>query len=377
MNWLSLLQSLHRRFPRSNDPPTRFSIVEKWLQKNLRFRKAVLWGLQNGVFEPLVSPPQTVRLRESPEFRRLVSGRPWIAPRRDRKRKWQVYWPVSSDGQVIACWVLGPRPTPAALTGDEKQFLELLADWTSLWLEKRRLWAKLESSDRQATLGWVSAAMAHEIRNPLSALNTLVQLLPQKGDDPQFRESFQITVVKEIGRLIRLTDDVLGFLRVDPQEMRKLDFKDLADHTTRLVRPLFASKKVELAVEIENPLFLTGNEGQLECFILNLLQNALNAVGEGGKVEISAKSRSASAKGKASILLMVKDNGKGIPKEELPFIFRSFYSSTQGGSGLGLAICEKIVMNHGGRMEVKSVYGKGSIFSAYFPALPRHLNALD
>ncbi len=367
MDWTKLFRLLPRRFPRSNDPPTRFAIVEKWLQKSLRFRAAALLVLRNGAFERLVPPAKVVLAKGSPEFHHLVSGKPWVTPPKVRKGTRPVFWPVFAGGKVIACWTLGPRPSRTPLTADEKRFLEFLSDWTALWLEQRRLWAELESSNRQAILGWMSAAMAHEIRNPLSALSTLIQLLPQKGADPQFRESLQKTAAKEIDRLIRLTEDVLGFLRVDLQEMRKLDFQDLADHAVRLVRPLFASKGAELAVEIPKPIFLTGNEGQLECLILNLLQNALNAVGKGGKVEISAKIHTASSQVKVPILFTVKDNGKGIPKEELSLIFTPFYSSTKGGSGLGLAICQKIVMNHRGRMEVESALGEGSVFAVYLP----------
>jgi signal transduction histidine kinase len=368
LNRITFLRSLSRRFPRNHDPLSRFSIVERWLQKNLGLKKATLLLLHGKEFTVLAFPRKAVLTEGAPEFRRLRSGRPWMASRNSGNGPWLAVWPVLIDGDCIACWALGPKKRKAPWTKKDTQVMEWLADRTGLCLEQRRLWDQLEDANRQATLGWLLGAVLHEIRNPLSALNTFVQLMPQKGEDKDFQQSFHRVASKEIERLTGLTENLLNFLKAEPGKSEKLDLRPLVDHVAALARPLFKSKEVELKIRISKPLFVTGNEGQLECLILNLLQNAFNALGTGGWVEISGDFRNNGAKSGPFVVLRVRDNGKGISKEELSLIFKPFYSSTEGGTGLGLAICQKVVGNHGGHLEVKSTPGKGSAFSVYLPS---------
>lgn len=319
-------------------------------------------------FEAHTSSQKIMFDEGSPEIRRMASGRRWIAPTQAAPKPWAALWPVLFGGECIACWALGPKVQKASRKKEEDQIMELVCARTAFWLEQRGLWNRLESANRQATLGWLLGAVVHEIRNPLAALNTFVQLMPQKGGDKEFLQSFHRVASKEIERLNGLTGNLLDFLKTEPEKLKKTDLRQLVDHAADLAQPLFRSKKVELKIQVSKPLLVNGNEGQLESLVFNLLQNAFSAAGAGGWIAVAGELRRDKAKGGPFVLLQVKDNGKGISKEELGLIFNSFYSSTKGGSGLGLAICQKIVSNHGGRLEVKSRPGKGSVFSVYLPS---------
>jgi signal transduction histidine kinase len=289
-----------------------------------------------------------------------------------RKKAWSVYWPVLIDRECVACYVLELKSGVSRLTDEEKVFMELLADRTGDFLGEKRLWEKIQDANRQDIFGWMSAAMVHEIRNPLTALDTLLQLLPRKRGDDLFMDSFQKLMQREISRLSDLTNDLLDLSNVRLEKMAEIDLREVIQQVTQLMGPLFYSKNIKLKVNVPKPLFLKGNEAQIESLFINLLQNALKAVRSDGVVEISTSLSAHSQYGPDWICVQVKDNGKGISVKNIGKIFTPFFSADRLGTGLGLAICQKIMKNHEGFIKVKSFSGKGTVFSLYFPPLPGH-----
>lgn len=294
---------------------------------------------------------------------------PLLVQRSPQKRPWFGFWPVAVGNDVAACYAIGTKANGAALTGDEKKLLDLLTDRTALFFEERRLWEHLECANRQNSLGFMAAAMAHEIRNPLTALNTLVQLLPQKKGDEEFMDSFQKLMKEQIFRLVKLTDTYLNFSKPGGEGSEMMDLRQVIERTARFLEPLFRTKKVQHRIDMAASLMLKGNEHQMESLILNLLQNAFRSASEGGIVEISACVLKKTSYGPGHwARLQVKDNGEGIPKESLSKIFNPFYTTRGEGVGLGLAICRKIVENHRGHITVKSVPKKETVFSVFLPS---------
>lgn len=221
---------------------------------------------------------------------------------------------------------------------------------------------------------FASAALAHEIRNPLTALATLVQLLPHKQGDPGFMASFQEIASREIGHLIHLTENYLDIQNVEITKKGIVDLEKVIRQVTELLTPLFGEKKVRLEVRLsKRPLFIGGDTHQMKSLASNLLKNALEAVQRQGQVEItltpSGKNSGAWA------CLKVKDNGRGIPRNALGKVFKPYFSTQGRGRGLGLAICRKIVQNHGGRLEVRSSSRRGTEFSVLLPLVETPLKS--
>jgi signal transduction histidine kinase len=137
----------------------------------------------------------------------------------------------------------------------------------------------------------------------------------------------------------------------------------------QLIRPSLGRKKILLKLKIEPGLGLKVDPSQFESLVVNLLKNALSAVGDKGLVQVCAKRvYRGNKKGKPWVCLTVKDNGKGIDPKRIKRIFDPYFTTRHGGTGLGLAICRRVMENHDGLLDVKSKPGKGTSFSAYFPS---------
>ena len=325
--------------------------------------------LREGVFQSIDPAPRPVSLPASLLNRLTGSLRPQSVSASHAPIPWALFYPVAVEGECVACWALSPpKKFPrSSLPSEAKNLVEMAVDRTAGCLGERALWNGLENANRQNTLGWMSAAILHEMRNPLTSLGTFVQLFPQKRGDTAFVDSFEKLAQKEIQRLIGLTGDILHFLKADPERQEKVELGPLLDQVGELVQPLFHSRGVKLRVKTSKTPPIRGNGAQIESLMLNLLQNALEAVKTGGKVEVSSRALPASGRGKGRVQLQVKDNGLGIPQKDFHRIFRPFFTSKNAGNGLGLAICQKVVENHEGKMEVKSVLGKGTVFSVSLP----------
>lgn len=372
MSWVTILQNLYQQFPQKAEPLAAFSRVEKSLQKHLGFSRALLL-LRQETGLPTVGGDRPLAPSEEREMARRFHRalKPWKARGAARKVSWDRFWPVVAGEEWVACYAMGHKSSGLAMTEDEETVIELLADRTALFLEERRLWKHLENADRQASLGFMSAAMVHEIRNPLTALDTLVQLLPRKRKDEQFMDSFQTLMQKEIHRLTKLTETFLDFSKSTLENRGEVDLRRVIERVVQLLGPLFTTKKVQLMVDTTLSHLLEGDEHQLESLVMNLLQNAFRSVGNGGIVEISTGFLKKAGSGPGPwIVLQVKDNGEGIPKENLGKIFNPFFTTRGEGTGLGLAICQKIVEHHRGRLEVKSAPKRETVFRVLFPAVP-------
>ncbi len=369
LNWISVLHSLYQEFPLENEPLFHFFRVEKKLQKELRLSRAVFFirqkeGLRSSDKENPVLIPAG-----HPIFKQLKKiEKPLVFPK-VKKGEWAGFWPVMAGSEWVACYGLGSKENGQSFTGEEKNLMELLADRTAFFLEEARLWSELEKANRQSSLGFLSAAMAHEIRNPLTALSTLVQMLPKKRNDDQFMESFQSLMTREIFRLTGLTETFLDFSKLNQEKSKVVHLNHLIDRVTQLLEALFRTRKVQLKSQTSSELLLKGDENQMEILIMNLLQNAFQSVASGGKVEIMSRYLNRSGYGPGPwIEISVKDNGQGIASENLNRIFDPFFSTKGEGAGLGLTICRKVVQSHQGFMQVKSRAGKGTVFKVFLPA---------
>ena len=235
-----------------------------------------------------------------------------------------------------------------------------LSDITAL----RKLEAEIRQGQRLADLGVLAAGMAHEIRNPLSAIKTFVALLPQKVDKPGFLDKFQRTVPREINRLNTLIEELLELSRPPKYQFKPTDLAALLRQHTELLEADFKARGVACHWQIPETLpQISADTNQLEKVFINLLSNGAQAMGDGGSLHLDVTVSD------EEIRVDVRDTGKGMDQEVLENIFTPFFTTKVKGTGLGLAISHKVISEHGGKILVTSRQGEGSCFSVRLPIM--------
>jgi len=230
----------------------------------------------------------------------------------------------------------------------------------------RRLEAEAQQATQLAQLGTLASGLAHEIRNPLNAMNINLQMLEEELGAGRVGDE-SVTLLRssreEVLRLERLVKDFLAFARPPGQSRERVATSDLVADVVRFFRPEFEAAGIELALEREEGApDVRVDASQMRQALLNVLQNALEASERGERVVVRV---GASSQGEARI--DVVDQGAGIPQDLEERIFDVFWSKKPAGSGLGLPIARRAVENHGGRIELKSEPGRGSTFRIVLP----------
>jgi signal transduction histidine kinase len=219
--------------------------------------------------------------------------------------------------------------------------------------------------DRLAALGELVAEIVHEIRNPLVSVKTFLQLLPERADDPAFREEFHGVASDELRRVERLLDVVLSQARPErPTGAAQGVLRDAAESVLQLVSHRATQADVELRLDAPagpGPRAAL-SEDALRQVLLNLVLNAIDACPAGGTVRVALEDTG------DAILLRVEDDGTGVPPELRERIFEPFFSGrTDRPGGLGLAISKRVVEEAGGRIEAVQTLAGGGCFRVTLP----------
>lgn len=209
----------------------------------------------------------------------------------------------------------------------------------------KRLEEEKRQVERLASIGALASGIAHEIKNPLVAIKTFAELLPERFSEDDFRNDFSRVAIKEIERIDDLVARLRGFAMPSQQSLVPLDLRAPLEETLTLLRGQLEEARVSLDLEIEDHLLpIAGNFGQLKQLFLNLLINALQATEPGGRLSIRVCNHS-TREGR-SVTLEIRDTGPGIPEDLLSKIFEPFFTTKPQGSGLGLSICRGITDAH-------------------------------
>jgi signal transduction histidine kinase len=227
---------------------------------------------------------------------------------------------------------------------------------------------QLIASGRLVSLGEVTASMAHEFNNPLGIIMGFVEdmMSSMSPSDPNYR-SLQI-VDEETKRCSKIVRDLMELGRPKDTEFRWISMVDAIDKALELVENRLYKQKVTLEKTLKPDLPQTyADQQQLEQVLVNLYLNALDAMPEGGKLLVEAKIAQPNGRTTEAVIT-VADTGFGIAEADLAKIFQPFFTAKKKrGMGLGLPICERIVKNHGGRIEVESQPETGTTFKIYLP----------
>ncbi|HVK82501.1 MAG TPA: ATP-binding protein [Kofleriaceae bacterium] len=286
-------------------------------------------------------------------------------------------------------WLLGllavrDDRTESAFDADDIDVFRQLAIGMARVIESSQAYERVKERDRLAALGEMAAGLAHEIRNPLGAIKGAAQLLmTSDGAAPMTTApeaaEFLAIIVEEANRLNNVVTRFLDYARPERpggEGADKVDLNLVVRKTVQLLQqePL---KNVEMRVRLDDHLpQVAGDPESLIQVFLNLGQNALHAMPDGGTLEILSTRRRRSRLGYGQFVeVRFRDTGIGIPRDRLKKLFIPFYTTKQKGTGLGLAISHRIINQHGGTIEVRSTIGQGSTFSVFLPAaepVPAH-----
>jgi len=275
------------------------------------------------------------------------------------------------------------RGSTSIFHGQDQQVigaLMVLTDVTAI----KRLEHQIRRSDRLASLGTLSAGMAHEIKNPLVSLKTFAQLLPERYQDSDFRDTFSNLIGHEIDRIDSLVNQLLRFARPAKPILKPLHAHEVLEKALTLVGHRLYQKDIKLnrswTADVD---MIHGDADQLEQVFLNFFLNAMDAMKTNGELSVKTEVRSdeqwvgalgssngesnGSKRAREALLITIRDSGEGIRAEDIPHVFDPFFTTKDYGTGLGLSVVHGIIQEHGGQIEVESVLQKGTAFHISLP----------
>jgi signal transduction histidine kinase len=254
--------------------------------------------------------------------------------------------PVLVHGQLGGFYALGSKRSGDPYFTEDIDLISAIASQVGIAIKLHVQIGLAEAERRRAerlvSFGALARGLAHEIKNPLVAIRTFAELLPERADDEEFRDSFSKIVVQEIRRIDDLVARLRGFPGPAPPRFQEVDLTHVLRETLSLLRGEIQRSRIRVTTTRPSMPAILGDPSQLTQLLLNILMNALEAVDEGGHITI----RFAHLVEQHRVQLEIADSGPGVPGELLPKIFEAFVTTKPEGSGLGLAICRGITDAH-------------------------------
>jgi signal transduction histidine kinase len=291
----------------------------------------------------------------------------------------EVSIPLVWKGQLIGMINLSHKFNKEIYSHEDLELLSTLANQVAISMENARLYEDLKKSksyirraDRLASLGTLTAGISHEIRNPLVAIKTFTQLLPERLKDEEFLNKFLGIASGEVDRISSLITELLEFAKPSEPKLELEDVNTILDSMILLLSTESSKKLIQLIKQYGTDLPpIRIDREQMKQAFLNILLNAIEATPENGKVMVSTRSFIKPG-GQPYIQIEVSDTGCGIAAENLEEIFNPFFTTKEMGSGLGLSIAHQIVQEHKGYITVESQLDQGSSFYINLPLSQDH-----
>ncbi|HYV64948.1 MAG TPA: ATP-binding protein [Myxococcales bacterium] len=289
-----------------------------------------------------------------------------------RQQAWEVGIALRIEKRLTGVIALGRKRDFRIFSGEDLQLLDTVAANVSVALENttlsgqlRRSEAVLERANRLSSLGALAAGIAHEIRNPLVAVKTFLDLLPERLGDRDFVTQFRDLSLGELRRVTNLINDLLSLGKSPKTERREVVVQEALAPVVHLMTSTARKRQVALVTRFEASLpTIWADPDQLKQIALNLLLNAIELSPPGSQVSLDVQRMDGSPE---RVVLAVSDQGPGIPPEQRDDIFHPFFTTKETGVGLGLALVHQMVVEHEGEITVASEVGRGSIFRVTLP----------
>ena len=291
--------------------------------------------------------------------------------------------PLIAKGRVIGVILADNKFSEFPIEEDRVELLSLFANQAALAIENAEAYKKLKDkveelnrafaqlqeaqnkllhSEKLAVVGKMAAHVAHEIRNPLTAIGGFARHILQHPDDVESVKQGAEIISREVLRLEKILANVLNFTKISKPFRKLQDIHHILDAVTQLHAPLLQEHNVTIHKNYAPDLpHVYVDEDQMKQVFTNILTNSIYSMPKGGDIFVETY------KVDDGIEIRLRDTGVGMSEEVLENMFNPFYTNRQGGTGLGMAVTQKIIQEHDGRIDVASEEGKGTVFRIYLP----------
>ena len=290
--------------------------------------------------------------------------------------------PLTNRGRLIAFVLLQSEPATPSTDLDSLELLTAMAQSAANALDSLLVYEDLHQSqtlmrrtDRLRSLEIIAGGFAHEIRNPLTSIKTFIQLAPERKDDCEFIHDFSRVVLDDVHRIERLIGEILDYARYMEPKLTDEDVNDIVSSCLYFIAVKADSRGIKIEKELapELPRAMLDRQ-QIKQVLLNLLLNAMDAIGERGGTLRVRTNRLVRPNGHVWVQIEIEDTGQGISTTNLEHIFDPFFttkhtSGENAGTGLGLTIAHQIIREHQGEICVQSTEGVGTNFRINLPSL--------
>ena len=273
---------------------------------------------------------------------------------------------------------------------ETRETLEIFAPQIAIAIENAKLYSRLQEhmeelkqshallsrSEKFSFLGNMAARLAHEIKNPLTAIGTFIQMMPQKYNDEEFQKDFHKIAMEETHRINNLITELLDLVNTKESHMELSDLHELIDSMILLISPQSNAKKINVSCQFDPNIGQVWMDSEkMKQVVLNILSNAVDFTPEEGKIELITENCTEKGK-RATVSIEIKDNGPGIPPAHIDKVFDPYFttkhkSNMHSGTGLGLFIAHQNMQDHGGTIQARNDTNEGAIFILKLPNTPR------
>ena len=283
--------------------------------------------------------------------------------------------PVIHESQLLAILVLGPKWSGDAFYTQDSELLSTLSSNVAVAIKNAELYQRValleeqrRRTERVAESGALTAGIAHEIKNPLVAIRTFAELLPERYEDEEFRSQFSRVMMTEIARIDKLIDRLRGRGPAQKYDLLPFDIRGPLEDVLSLLSAKFEQLGIKVVQYIEpGPMIINGRVDDLKQLFLNVLMNASEEMDAGGEITVTMSRRD--ALGVHTIVVEFMDDGRGIAQDVEERLFQPFMSTKHGSSGLGLWLSRRIADSHNATIRgVNRKDRRGAIFTIEFPA---------
>jgi signal transduction histidine kinase len=267
---------------------------------------------------------------------------------------------------------------------EDLRFLQLFTNQAGMAIENSLLYNRIEDANRRlsdaqerllhgerlATIGEMAAGIAHELKSPLVSIGGFARRLQRKIPKSTAEAGYVETIVCEVGRLEKMLTDILSFSRKSTLCYSLCAMQDIIEEALAVVMPVYEESRITVIRKFPGkPMSIMGDGQQLKQVFINLFTNASEAI-QGSAGEIKVTVSASKQGGHESVVVKVADTGGGIPINSLSSIFNPFFTTKESGTGLGIPIANRIVTNHGGKIQVNNHPGVGVEFIIIIPVEP-------
>ena len=258
----------------------------------------------------------------------------------------------------------------------DMEMLLILANQAAIAFENARLYAELRENikrvqesqqallqaEKMATAGRLAVSIAHEVNNPLQAVQNCLHLAGRTDLPEEQRSEYFGLAQTELDRLMTTVQRMLDFYRPGAVAPKEVDVQDILNYVLNLMSKQLEKHNIQIKLDISNTLpTIVAVDSQLQQVLINLILNSFDAMPDGGILRISARKVS------GGVEILLQDSGPGIADDRLPHVFEPFFSTKDGGTGLGLTVSYNIITAHGGILEILPASDSGACFRIFLP----------